>query len=98
MSAFVVAAALFGPACWILAGAGYATKEITKDTCNMMSRHIKGELNPWVLEQARCKELAKAKASVDPLMQGANAAVIEANKGLARESSSWRVAMGFVLI
>jgi hypothetical protein len=92
MSAFVIAAALFGPACWILAGVGFVTREITKDSCNMMLRHYQGDLNPWVLQQARCKELADARVKVDPLMEGANVAVGEANKGLASAFSPCRVA------
>jgi hypothetical protein len=84
MAVFLLMAAVVGSACWILGGVGYGTRMIAHDTCSMMSRHLAGDLNPWVLEQARCKELENVYESIGPLMQSSNYKVEEANKGLSR--------------
>lgn len=83
MTAFLIAAAIVGPACWILGGVSLGTLNITNDTCSMMERHLAGDLNPWVLEQARCQELENVYESLGPLMQSSNAKVEDANKGLS---------------
>lgn len=82
MTAFMLAAAIIGPAMWILSGTGLATREIIDDFCGMMSRHIDGDLNPWVLEEARCAELLEAGDSIQELMEASNAPVVEANEDL----------------
>ena len=84
MTLFLLAAAIFGPACWVLGGAGYATKRLVGDACEMLERHVEGELNPWVLQEARCDELLDATETLGPIMISANAAVREANSGLSR--------------
>ena len=79
MTVFMLAAALVGPCCWVLSGVGLGTHKFAENICDMMQRHVDGELNPWVLDLARCDKLSGAFDSIGPMMRSANLDVKDAN-------------------
>jgi hypothetical protein len=49
-----------------------------------LQKHVDGQLNPWVLELARCKQLESSDDSLGPMMESANLSIEDADKKISR--------------